>query len=536
MELNKLIQPLKRWWWLILLAMALAGAASFIATMNQPALYESRATLLIGQIIEDANPTNTQVTLSQQLALAYADLASREPIRRATMQALGLTELPSYSVQALPNTQLLELLVVDTDPVRAQAVANELANQLVQMSPGGQQEEELGRREFIDRQLDDLQSQIEATQSEIEAKQEELGGLFSAQQIASAQADLQGLQGKLATLQANYAALLASTNEDAVNVLSVIERAGLPQMPRNSDAYITILAAAAVGFAVAVVVVYVLEYLDDTVKSADYVNNTLHLTTLAYVPTIKGKGVDPYTVVADQPRSPISEAFRGLRTNISHRKSPDKDVEPVPVRTVLVTSTSPKDGKSTISFNLATVLAMGGKNVLLIDADLHNPRQGKIVGVKRDEARGLTGMLAEKDLFSQNGHGYDISMFTPYIKVGKTPSLAVLTTGPLPEIPAEQLGSEKMAQLLKIAADVYDYVVIDSSPVLAVTDAAILSEFVDGVVLVVNAKRTRRAELRYALSQLDGVDAPLMGVVMNRYDSKSEGYGYRYYYGSDDSR
>ncbi len=545
MELNTLIRPVKRWWWLILIATLLAGGASYLATRDQPLLYESRATLMIGQIIEEPNPTNTQLVLSQQLATAYADMAGREPVRRATMEALGISELPNYNVRALPNTQFLELLVVDTDPVRSQAVANELANQLVQMSPGGQQEEEQARQEFIDGQLDDLQAQIEATQAEIDAKLGELGDLFSAQQIANAQTEIQGLQGKLGALQSNYAALLASTNQDAVNVLSIIEPAGLPQNPSSSDANITILAAAGVGLILAVGVAFVLDYLDDTIKNPEYVTDSLQLETLAYVPTVKGKGVNAYKIVAEQPRSPISESFRGLRTNMGHHAPGNKaaglqDVEHQggegSVRTILVTSTSPKDGKSMISANLATVLAMGGKRVLLIDADLHHPRQDKIFELKRD--KGLMSMLSSKDLFSQNGHatsGPDFASYTQDVGDDRY-LLAVLTSGPLPEMPAEELGSEQMQRLIKEAAECYDYVVIDSPPVLAVTDAAVLSAFVDSVLLVINSKRTRRVELQQTVKQLQGVEAPLVGVVLNRYDSKSDGYGYRYYYGSDDRK
>jgi capsular exopolysaccharide synthesis family protein len=101
-------------------------------------------------------------------------------------------------------------------------------------------------------------------------------------------------------------------------------------------------------------------------------------------------------------------------------------------------------------------------------------------------------------------------------------------------MPAEVLGSEQMQKLIKDAADCYDYVVIDSPPILAVTDAAILSGFVEGVLLVINSKRTRRVELQQAVKQLREVEAPLIGVVMNRFDSKGDGYGYRYYYRDDD--
>ncbi len=120
MDINELIAPLRRWWWLIVIATIVAAGASFYASLQQPPIFQSRATLMIGRTIDNPNPTSNQFNLEQQLAASYANIANREPLREATKTALGLDWLPEYSVSAVPNTQLIEIVVLDTNPQRAQ--------------------------------------------------------------------------------------------------------------------------------------------------------------------------------------------------------------------------------------------------------------------------------------------------------------------------------------------------------------------------------------------------------------------------------
>ncbi len=119
MELKDYIAPLRKWWWLIVAAGLVAGLASFYAASQQPNLYRARTTLMIGRAIDNPNPTGTEFWLTQQLAQTYAEIATREPVRQATKDALGLDWLPESSVRALPDTQLLEISVTDTNPERA---------------------------------------------------------------------------------------------------------------------------------------------------------------------------------------------------------------------------------------------------------------------------------------------------------------------------------------------------------------------------------------------------------------------------------
>ncbi len=231
MEIRQYLEPLFKWWKLILVACLLAGISSFLVVSRQAPIYQTRASVVIGSAVYEPNPSGGEIGLAQQLASYYANIATRDVVRNATMEALNLRWLPEYISQAVPNSQIIEISVTDTDPVRAQAVANELANQLIKQSPSNPDMKEQQRQEFISGQLALLETQIKDTQDEIAQKEEEMGGLNSARQIADAQADITALQNKLTTLQSNYSTMLSTSLGRASNSMSLLEAASLPVRP-----------------------------------------------------------------------------------------------------------------------------------------------------------------------------------------------------------------------------------------------------------------------------------------------------------------
>lgn len=526
MELRTYISPLLKWWWLIVLATILAGVSSFLAVRQQPPTYQSRTTLMIGRTIEELNPSGTQFYLSQQLAQTYVDIARREPLRNATKEALGLEWLPPYSVNVLPNTQLIEILVADTSPERSYAVARELANQLILLSPSGVQQEEQERQDFINQQLNDLQVQIEETKAEIEAQQNALGELFSARQIADAQTQIAALESKRNTLQANYAALLDNTQQGAINALTIIENPVIPTSPISSNKMTTVITAAAIGFVLAASAAYLLEYLDDSVKTIEDIKKVGNIATLASIAYNRSESGNPKLITIEQPRSPISEAFRILRTNIQFSSVDD------PPRKILVTSPNPGEGKTTITANLAVVIAQAGYKVLLIDADLRRPMQHTIF--KLEPKPGLTELLLETNL--QEEKGGSAVVVEKFIQKTAVPNLFVLASGVIPHNPSELLGSFRMRASLEILSSKYDFLIIDSPPVLALADSLVLSAQTDGLLLVSQANRTKKRQLRLTVEKLREVDAPLIGVTLNRASLKGEGYSSYYYYQANDNQ
>jgi len=386
MELKDYIAPLRKWWWLIIAAGLVAGLASFYAASQQPNQFRARTTLMIGRAIDNPNPSGTEFWLTQQLAQTYAEIASREPVRVASMEALGMTWLPEYSVRAVPDTQLIEIGVTDTDTNRAEAVANELGRQLILQSPTNDELDEQSRQDFIRNQLDGLEVNITATEEEIASLQEELATVFSARQIADSQALIAALQAKRNTLQSNYANLLANTRQGAINTLNIIEPATVSKIGLNR--WTTVMVATAIGVSLAVGAAYLLEFLDDTISTQEEIERVTGLPTLAGIARIDGETSDEKLVAFNQPRSPVSEAYRVLRTGIQF-SSVDK-----PDRAVLMTtSASPSEGKSLTVANLAIVMAQAGHKVLVIDADLRRPVQHKMFGLNQNQ--GITSFMLE---------------------------------------------------------------------------------------------------------------------------------------------
>lgn len=212
----------------------------------------------------------------------------------------------------------------------------------------------------------------------------------------------------------------------------------------------------------------------------------------------------------NNPKSLTAEAFRTLRTNIQFTS-----VDNV-VKRILFTSAGPQEGKSSIVANLAVSMSQAGKNVLIIDADLRNPSQHKIFGLTN--LTGLTTTLVEA--------------VSPFANIVKTPyeGLDILTSGPIPPNPAELLDSQRMKQILQEITQVYEFVLIDSPPAIAVTDASVLAQSVDGVILVLAVQEVKREYALRAKEQLDKVGAKILGIVLNKAKVRSKKDNYYYYY------
>lgn len=507
MELKQYLYPLRRWWWLLLIATVLAALSSYLATLRQPPIFKAITTLMIGQAIMDPNPSSQEFLLSQQLADNYSAIASREPIRLATMQALGLKSLPSYVVT--PNSQFIEISVTDSIPQRAQAVADELANQLILLGPEGARLNAQDRQDFVNRQLDTLQSQVETTEAEIQRLQDELGNLQSARQISDAQSQISALQNKLTTLQSNYAGLLATTQSGSVNTLSVIEPAALPVRPVGPNKMISILLAAAVGFVLAAAAAYLLDYLDDTLKTPEQVERATGSAIIGYLQDSREE-FGSRVFVSANPRHPLVEGYRSLRTNLEFASVDN------PLKVLLVTSAETEAGKSFVASNLAAIIAQAEKKVIVVDADMRRPNIHNFFELSNDY--GLSDIFRGKLTVDDA------------IKEWQDGQVSVITAGSTPPNSSELLGSKKMSQILVELAERADIVVVDGPPFI-VTDASILASKVDGVLVVIRSGFTHEPAVKAMMAQIQRSGARVVGVALNRVAKGPDYYGYESYYG-----
>ncbi|MDP9325751.1 MAG: CpsD/CapB family tyrosine-protein kinase, partial [Candidatus Dormibacteraeota bacterium] len=254
--------------------------------------------------------------------------------------------------------------------------------------------------------------------------------------------------------------------------------------------------------------------LDNTVKDEATVRLRFQLPLLVSValrPRSKADSDSVETVTTNHAQDALSEQYRALRTSVLFTGLDSQ------VKTVLVTSTAPDEGKTTTASNLATVLAQGGSKVILVDADFRKP--GVHRAFRRSARPGLGDFLLQGDR--------DLDHFAHHV----APNLVVLTSGTRPPNPAEVVGSQLMKHALDGLAEVADYVIVDSPPVGAVTDATVLAALVDGVIMVIEQGATPIPKIEKALATLDAVGGNVLGVVLNK-ASRADSYFY-YYYGAE---
>lgn len=295
--------------------------------------------------------------------------------------------------------------------------------------------------------------------------------------------------------------------------LTQVEAATVPDDPIQPRPLQNILLGGAVGLIVMGAIAFVIEYLDDTVKTPADISGVFGLPVIGFIAdTIaNGQGEEKGAAVVNQPRSPVAEAFRALRTNLEFAGVDQ------PLRTILVTSPGPADGKTTVVTNLAASIAQSGSRVLILDSDLRRPRVHKLLELSND--RGVS------DLFRREATLDEVVQDWPGLD-----GLEVVTSSSLPPNPTELLGSERMDQILAAAQERADVVILDSPP-FVVSDPAVLSAKVDGVILVLQPGQTSVETVQGMLEQLRRANAQVLGVVLNRISRRSGLYGgYHYYY------
>ncbi len=304
------------------------------------------------------------------------------------------------------------------------------------------------------------------------------------------------------------------------NNVSVLDRALLPVTPVKPNRKVVMVLAVILGALGGVALSLFFEYLDDTMKSQDDVEKVLGVSFLGIVPTIREQGQEQLSAAERgrhhdlhahrRPKSAVAECVRSVRTNLFFM-TPDH-----PLKRLLVTSSGPQEGKTTVATNLAIAMAQSGSKTLLVDTDMRRPRLHRAFGLANDA--GVSNLIMGQARIE------DVVKETP------VPNLFVLPCGPVPPNPAELLHTQRFQQLLTELEGRFERIILDSPPVAAVADALILSGVVDGLVLVVKAGHTSRELALRTRQSLDDVNARIFGVVMNDIDLEKRGYGYYYYY------
>lgn len=512
-DLRRYAALLWHWAWLIVLAALLSAVGMYLYSKQITPVYQVSSTLMVNQAPGTQSTDYAAVVLSERLTQTYAEMLTKQPVLEEVVARLGLDLEPRQlkgmiAVQPIENTQLIDLRVVDTDPNRAAAIANEVGTVFAEQNEEMQEARYASTKASLKTQLDEIQRQIDDVNTSIAALGES--------------PDLQVERDRLETLLSQYRQTYSYTLQsyeqvrlaEAETLSNVIQAEAAeptftpirPKVTQNT------LLAGIVGAMLAVGVIFLIEVLDDTIRGPEEVKRYLDLPVLG---VIRKMDEADQMITIDEPRSPVSEAFRSLRTNFSFTSVDN------PLRSILITSAGIGEGKTVVAANLSVVLAQGGNKVTLVDTDLRRPRLHR--QLKIPNRRGLTSLFMRPEI-NLDGAAQDINVS----------GLSVITSGNLPPNPAELLGSDRMRHILETICQQSDIVVLDSPPVIAVTDAVILSQAVDGVLLVVQPGKTKIAALQKTVEQIKRVGANIIGVVLNNVGLGAARYSYYYYYYSDD--
>ncbi|MFQ5900569.1 MAG: GumC family protein [Thermodesulfobacteriota bacterium] len=316
-----------------------------------------------------------------------------------------------------------------------------------------------------------------------------------------------------------------SAGLDSSNI-RVVDKAESPLHPSRPRKKLNILLSMIIGLTMGTGIAFFSEYMDNTVKDPEDIERSFNLSTLGLIPSLESVtekseilGTAPELISYLHTKSPLSEAFRGLRTSILF-SSPS-----CPPKTLLVTSTVPGEGKTTVSINIGIVLAQAGKKVLIIDGDLRRAGCHKVFSLP--SSPGLSNFLTGN------------ANLKSIVKSTKVPGLFLTPAGPISPNPAELLSSLKMRELIKKLNKHIDFIIIDSAPVMGFADTPTLTTMVDGVIMVISGGNTIKDEVKRTLQNLRKVNASILGAVLNKFDISKQPYGYYnsyYYYNKEGDR
>ena len=509
-------QILLHWLWLLILAALVAGMAAYYITNRQPRIYQTSTLMMVNGASGSQYDSSSSIYLGMQLASTYSRTMTTKPILDAVSAKLGYeVDSDSIKIQQIEGTQLINITVTDTDPQRAADIANTLVTVFADQVMSDQSSRYIDLRTNLETELANTDKQISSINARLAAiPTDTAGNAINPNDVATRaqlETSLSQYEQARSYLVSDYQQLMLS---EVLSTSTVVQKdpAVANPLPIQPQPMRSALLAAVVGFMIAAGVIFLITFLEDTIRDPEEVTRKWGVPVLGVISRY-GSTATPIITVS-QPRAPVSESFRSLRTNLQFASVA------APLKTILVTSPSPEDGKTSVVANLANVVSQNNRKVLVIDGDLRKPRIHKIFQ--------LPNRIGLTDYFL---HAQE--RLNGVIKKTEIKSLFVITSGNLPPNPSELLGSERMQEVVETLSSHFDPIFIDTPPLLAVTDALVLAPRVDGVILVIDPAKTKRAALQHSIEQLKQVNANLLGVVLNNVKISRSHYYYNrdYYYG-----
>jgi capsular exopolysaccharide synthesis family protein len=477
-------------WWLLAFAITAALVTYLISNSRDP-VYSASA---LAQIVSSRQAAGEQLSEDELLSLTnvYVELAKTDSVSRIAHRDPSVRGQEdefdaSVSVEPQQRVGVLSFKAETGDPDRSADWANAYADAFVEYTDRLQADQRA-------RSLDRIQVRIDEIQNELDQRG-----------VGANDPSVAGLTAELEALQSSAAAETAAPG-DTVRVIEQAVPDANPVSPKPvRDALLAFLGA----LIIAAIAAYVREALVDRFSSPEEASSELGVAILGEIPKAS----------ADVP---VLEAFRRLRTAVVVAlESASGGVTPDHGRTVLVTGAEPGSGKSFVSSNLARALAAEGWKVMAIDGDLRRPTLHDQFEVPREPGLGdlLTGGGLE-----QYPERVAFQVSSSATEPGGRGELRALTSGPYIEDSVERFASQRMADILERLKELNDFVVIDSPPALAVVDPVVLARYSDGVIIVIDSRKTKRRDARRAVQTMRAIGTPVLGMVYNRSEAPVGGY------------
>jgi len=504
MELRDYVALVGRRKWVIALAAILACGSAFALSKAETPVYQASVRLLLQptQTVFDTSgraPTDVPTEIERLQSL---------PVKQAVQEKVGAA--PGVSAIQVGGTQVMQITTVGATGKQAADYANAYADAYIAFR--------------VQQAVDQLEKAAVPVQAKLDALEKQLNPLQD--QLNSApigpQRDAKNLElgpriTSLLGVESTFKATLDKLQIDAAlksGGVQLVAPATVPTSPVRPTPLRNALLGLVVGLIFGVALAFFFEHLDDSIKSKDDLEQAVgNVTVLGIIPAVAAwkNRTEPRLISRLEPSSPAAEAYRSLRTSIQFIGIDRK------LQVLQVTSPSASDGKTTTLANLAVALSQAGQTVAILSCDLRRPRIHEFFGLPNSV--GFTSVLLGESPLS-----------AAIQRVPGLPRVVLLGAGPLPPNPSELLSSRRTSEVIAALRSQVDIILVDSPPVLPVTDAAVLSARVDGTLLVARAGHTTTRHLSQALELLGNVDAKVVGAVLNGAPTEA-GYGYGYGYG-----
>jgi succinoglycan biosynthesis transport protein ExoP len=479
----------RKWWVGSIAVLGLATSLAFSLTAHKE--YSATAQLLVQPSINTSGLSTAEQPITQTDVETELQLVTSAPVQQAVRNRLG--SAPAVSAAEVGQTNVIAVTANSQVPSHAALVANLYASAFVQYQQAV------------------ATQQLAAAEAQLRSQISSLGKQLNSFRGNDTSPEASALANQEAVLKEQLAQMQVSGAVDTGGV-TVVTPAQTPASPSSPRPLRDGLLGLAAGLALGLGAAFLRDSLDDGLSSKEAVEHAAGVPVLVMVPSVSSRRRQKRVVVsATQPTSPAAESYRSLRTSLQFARQQRQ------LHIVMLTSPGVGDGKTSTAANLGLVFAQAGERVLLVSCDLRRPMLGQFFGL--DERPGLTDVLRGQQTLDE-----------VLLPVPGVDGLTLLPAGQVPQDPAELLGDTRARDIFAKLRENYDLVLIDSSPLLPVTDAAILSRYADATLMIVAADQTRSADLRRAMEKLDQISATILGVVLNKV-TKQNGYGYGYGYG-----